>query len=119
MSNVKFSGDWNKKYTKKSSTGAALVIIYHHLLKDIGNIMHKNLYMLYMDQESLKVFKSRPMINFRGARKLSSYLVRAKLHPFKLTLGPCKHNGKRCEFCENFTETSTFSSSLSLKVHRK
>lgn len=47
-----------------------------------------------MDQESLKAFMSRPMINFRGARKLSSYLVRAKLHPFKLTLGPCKYNRK-------------------------
>ena len=41
---VKFSGNWNKNKTKKKSKGVPLVITFHHLLKDFGNIIHKNLY---------------------------------------------------------------------------
>ena len=51
------------------------------------------------------------MISFRSARKLSSYLVRAKLHPTKKTVRSYKCGGKRCEVCINVNETSTFTSS--------
>ena len=59
-------------------TGVPLVITFHTLLKDVGNIIHKNLYLLYTDHEAQRVFTPAPMITFRSARKLSSYLVRAK-----------------------------------------
>ena len=53
MNKVKFSGDWDKNKTKKKSKGVPLVITFHRLLKDFGNIIiHKNLYLLYKDQEA-------------------------------------------------------------------
>ena len=73
-SRVKFSGDWNKMQTKKKSKGAPLVITFHPLLKDFGDITHKNLYLLYMDQEAQRVFTPGDMITFRRAKKLSSHL---------------------------------------------
>ena len=48
------------------------------------------------------------MITFRSARKLSSYLPKAKLYPLEKTVGSCKCYGKRCEVCDNVTETSIF-----------
>ena len=51
----------------------------HERVKNVGNIIHKNLYWLYMDQEAQRIFTPGPMITFLSARKLSSYLVRAKL----------------------------------------
>ena len=52
MNKVKFSGDWDKNKTKKKSKGVPLVITFHPLINDFGNIIHKNLYLLYMDQET-------------------------------------------------------------------
>ena len=46
---VKFSDNWDKNKAKKKSKGVTVVITFHPLLKDVGNIMHKNLYLLYMD----------------------------------------------------------------------
>ena len=75
MNNVTFSGNWDKNKTKKKSKGVPLVLTFHPLLKDVGNIIHKNLYLLYMEQEAQRVFTFGPMITSRSARKLSSYLV--------------------------------------------
>ena len=49
ISKVEFSGNWNQIQTKKMSKGIPLVITFNHLLKDFVNIIHKNLYLLYMD----------------------------------------------------------------------
>ena len=62
MNKVKFSGDSDKNKTKKKSKGVPLVITFHLLLKDFGNIIHKNLYLLYMDQEVERVFTLGPTI---------------------------------------------------------
>ena len=67
ISKVKFSGDWNKNKNKKKSKVVTLVMTFHPLLKDL----------LYMDEEAQTGFTPGPMITFRIARKLSSYLVRA------------------------------------------
>ena len=40
-----------------------------------------------MDQEIKKVFTPKPMVSFGSARKLSNYLVRAKLYPLKRKVG--------------------------------
>ena len=50
------------------------------------------------------------MISFRSVRKMSSYLVRAKLYPRERTKGSFKCGSKRCEVCLNVNETSTFTS---------
>ena len=62
MNKVKFSGDSDKNKTKKKSKGVPLVITFHLLLKDFGNIIHKNMYLLYMDQEVERVFTLVPTI---------------------------------------------------------
>ena len=48
----------------------------------------------------------------RSARKLSSYLVRAKLYLIERIVGSHKCKDKRCEVCLNIQETSCFSSSV-------
>ena len=65
-----------------------------------------------MDNEVKRVFTRKPMISFRSARKLSSYLVRAKLYPTERTVGSHKCGGKRCEVCLNINEVSTFTSTV-------
>ena len=49
MNQVKFLGNWDKNKTKKKSKGVPLVMTFHPLLKDFGNIIRKNLYLLHMD----------------------------------------------------------------------
>ena len=118
MNKVKFSDHRDKNKAKKKSKGVPLVITFHPLLKDFGNIIHKNLYLLYMDQDAQRVFTPGPMITFRSARKLSSYLVRAKLCPLEKTVGSCKCYGKRCEVCDNVTETSNFTSTATQNTYK-
>ena len=64
-----------------------------------------------MDQEVKRTFTPQPMVSYRSARKLSSYLVRAKLYPIERKVGSCKCKGKRCEVCKNVLETDTFTCS--------
>ena len=63
---VKFSGNMDKNKSKKKSKGVPLVITCHPLLKDAGNIIHKNQHLLYMDQEAQRVFTPGPMIILPG-----------------------------------------------------
>ena len=118
INKVKFSGHWDINKTKKKFKWVPLVITFYPLLKDVGNIIHKNLYLLYMDQEAQRIFTPGPMITLRSARKLSSYLVRTKLYPLERTVGSCKCYGKRCEVCENVTETSTFTSTATQNTYK-
>ena len=55
-----------------------------------------------MNEETKKVFSPQPMVSFRSPRKISTYLVRAKLYP----LGSPKCGKKRCEVCVNISETN-------------
>ena len=71
-----------------------------------------------MDQEALRVFMPGLMITFCSARKLSSYLVRAKLYPLERTVGSCKCYGKWCEVCDNVTETLTFTSTTTQNTYK-
>ena len=64
-----------------------------------------------MNEEVWKTFSPGPMASFRKAWKLSSYLVRAKLYPLQRKVGSSKC-GKRCEVCNNVTDTSKFSSAV-------
>ena len=47
------------------------------------------------------------MASLRGARKISSYLVRAKLYRLEKRVGSFRCGGRRCKICLNVTETST------------
>ena len=75
-----------------------------------------------MDQEVKRTFATQPMVYDRSARKLSSYLVRAKLYPKKRKVGSCKCKGKRCEVSKNVLETDTFTcinDQTTYKINRK
>ena len=50
------------------------------------------------------------MLSFRSARKISSYLVKAKLYPLERKVGSEKCGKSRCEVCLNIEETDTFTS---------
>ena len=55
-----------------------------------------------MDKEVKREF------SFRSARKLSSYLVSAKLYLTERTARSYEGGGKRCETCVNVNEITTF-----------
>ena len=88
------------------------VMTYHPKLKSMKKVILKYLDLLYMDNEVKRVFTLKPMISFRSARKLSSYLVRAKLYPTERIVGFYKCRGKCCEVCINVNETLTFTSTV-------
>ena len=48
-----------------------------------------------MNEDVKNVFTLAPMISFRSARKLSSYLVRTKLYPLERTVGSVQCKGKQ------------------------
>ena len=50
------------------------------------------------------------MGSFRSTRKMSSYLVRAKLYPLERRVYSFKFGGRRCQVYLNVTETETFTS---------
>ena len=64
-----------------------------------------------------EIFTLGPMVSFRGARKLGSYLVRAKSYPIERSLGSFKCNSKRYQVCLNVSETKTFSSTVTKKEY--
>ena len=65
-----------------------------------------------MNNQVKKVLSPKPMISFRSARKMSSYLVRTKLYPEERTKGSFKCGSKPCEVCLYVNETSTFASTV-------
>ena len=65
-----------------------------------------------MNEEVKNLFHPGPMVSFKSARKLSSYLVRAKLYPFHHKVGS-KKSAKNCfEVCDYVTDTDTFTSTM-------
>ena len=91
---------------------APVAIIYHPKRKSMNKVILKYSDLLYMDNEIKSVFTPKPIISYRSVRKLSSYLVRAKLYPTARTIGFYKCCEKRCEACINLNETSTFTSAV-------
>ena len=84
---VKFFRNDNVLRQRDPRKGVPFGLTYHTLFKSMGKIINKNLYLLYMNNEVKKMFSPKPMISFRSARKMSSYLVRAKLYPEERTKG--------------------------------
>ena len=59
-----------------------------------------------MNKETKKVFSPRPMVSFRSSRKISSCLVKVKLHPLDRVVGSTKCGKKRCQLCVNISKTN-------------
>ena len=115
MEKFKFRCTSRKRDTKIK--GVTLVITYHPWLKDFVSAIRKHLYILYLSKQVKEIFTPGPMVSFWGARKLVSYLFRAKLYPIERSVGSFKCNGKRCQVCLNVTETKTFSSTVTKKEY--
>ena len=92
----------------KSQNGVPFVVTYHLLLNSLYSIIRKNLYLLNMDQKVKEVFSSQSMVSFRSARKLSCYLVRAKLYPLARRVRSYKCRCNCCQVCRSITETEMF-----------
>ena len=58
------------------------------------------------------------MASFRSARKISSYLVRAKLYPLERRVGFFKCGSRRCQVCSNVTKTETFTSTSTYQTYK-
>ena len=59
------------------------------------------------------------MISYRNSRKISSYLVRAKLYPINRTVYCYKCSSKCRELCKYVTETDIFTSTATGKSLRQ
>ena len=106
---------------KKVEKEVPFVVTYHPLLSKLSSIIHRNLYLLHMNQEVKNVFTPGPTVSYRKARKIS-YLVRAKLYPLERKFGSEKCGKSRCEVCLNIHETDTFTSTItgeSFKINHK
>ena len=68
-----------------------------------------------MNQEIKNVFTPEPIVLYRSARKISSYLVRTTLCPLERKVGSEKCGKSRCEVCLNIQETDTFTSTTTGK----
>ena len=111
MGKVKFSQRL-KAGSKQAGCGVPFLITYHPKLKKIAQIMIKLEHLLYQDESVKRVFAPPPMVSYRSARKLSSYLVRAKLFPLERKRGSYKCGNLRCLVCNNIEETETLQVSL-------
>ena len=114
MGKVKFFGYTRRNKRKKK--GIPIVIAYYPNLNNIGRIINQNLHILYINGDAKSVFTPAPMIAFRSSRKLSSYLVRAKLYPLERTVGSVQYKGKRCQTCHNVKDTEAATSTTTGKT---
>ena len=86
------------------------LVTYHLSLNFLHNIIRDDTYLLYMNEDVKNLFIPGPMISFRSARKLSSYLVRVKLYPLHRKVGPRKCAKSLCDYV---SDTDTFTSTVS------
>ena len=80
-----------------SKQGSTICCYLSPTLNKLSSIIHRNLFLLYMNQEVKNVFTSGSVESFKSARKISSYLVRAKLYPLERNVGSEKCRKSRCE----------------------
>ena len=112
MKKVKFTSKNRNIRREKSFKAVPFVKTYYPKLKSVNKVTFKYLNLLYMGKEVKRVFTLKPIISFRSARKLSSYLVRAKLYFAERTVGSYRCGGKRREVCINVKETSPLTSAV-------
>ena len=118
---VKFS-NIERKSDRKTQKCIPLVVTYQPLLKSLSSIVNKSIYLLHMDQEVKRTFTPETMVSYWSVRKLSSYLLMAKLYPTERKVGSCKSKGKRCNVCKNVLENDTFTCSndqITYKINHK
>ena len=111
MGKVKFDQKL-KAGSKQVGFSVPFVITYHPKLKKIAQLMKKLEHVLYQDESVKRVFTPPPMVSCRSARKLSSYLVRAKRYSLERKIGSYKCGNWRWLVCSNIEESDTFTSTV-------
>ena len=89
---------------KKREKGVPFAVTYHPILNSLSKITRENMHFLNTN-EFTKIFSQGPRVPFQSARKLSSYLVRAKLYSLQRKVGSSNGVKRRCEVCNNVTDT--------------
>ena len=87
------------------------MVTNHPSLNCLSRITKDNFNILYIRREAKAMFSPESivaMVAFRSARRISSYLVSAKLYPLERFAGLRQCKKYRCEVCTNLTETDTF-----------
>ena len=72
-----------------------------------------------MNKDVKNVFTPAPMISFHSAKKLNSYLVRAKLYPLERTICSVQCKEKRRQTCHNVIKTETLTETETFKTNHK
>ena len=114
---IKFLKNGNVVRQQDPRKEVPFVLAYHPLFKSKGKIISKNLCLQYMNNEVKKEFTPKPLISFGSVRKMSRYLVRAKLFQEERTGGSFKCGSKRCEVSLNVNEPSAFASIVTGKTN--
>ena len=70
-----------------------------------------------MKEEVKKISTPGPM-TFCCARKINSYLIRAKLYPPEISISSFRCKCKHCQVCLNAKETDFFLSSITNKTDK-
>ena len=110
-------GFQQKPYSKRGKD-IPFVATYHPILQALNDIIKGNLNWLYAGNEVKNLFSPGHMVSFRGARKLSSYFVRAKVYPLEHKVRSCHCSKKWCQVCLNVTETGSFTSTSTNKASK-
>ena len=84
------------KVRNEQVKGVPLLVTNHPCLKRIIKVITDKLYLLQMDKEVMETFLIKPMVSFESTRKLSSYLVQAKIYPIERKDGSCCCKKSRC-----------------------
>ena len=92
MSKFKFFGF--PKRDKRKQELVTFVMKYQCNLNNLGKIINQNLYSLSMKEVKI-IFIPALMITLCSAKKLSSYLVKAKLYPLDRDVKPLHSKDKK------------------------
>ena len=114
MKKVKVSGKGSKN--SKGFKRIPFVVTYHSSLNCLSRIIKGNLNILSMIPEAKAVLSPGTMVSFRRARRISSYLVRAKLYPLERCVGSRQCKKRRYEVCTDVKEIDTFCSTVTGKT---
>ena len=71
-----------------------------------------------MKEELKHLFTPDPIAALRSCRKISSYFVRAKLHPFERSVESFNCKRPRCQICAYVNETESFTSTFTGETYK-
>ena len=69
-----------------------------------------------MSREAKPAFSPGPMVSCISARRITNYLVRAKIYPLERFAGSRQCKKRKCEVWTNVTETDTSSSTVTEEI---